>query len=1207
MDAHEQVAADRRGVGRRSRAIDAGERALLEGLAEKHLTRHGGDAEKSVAALNAGPSIRESIARLGDPVIEATLARIAAGSVLTDPDPDRTISLAVGSTTSAGQRFRILRPHAQGGLGAVFVALDAELNREVALKQILEHHADDATSRTRFVLEAEITGGLEHPGIVPVYGLGASGNGRPYYAMRFIKGNSLKDAIAQFHTGAARAEDPGARSLGLRELLRRFIDVCNAIDYAHGRGVVHGDRSSRGEHHRRQARRDAGRRLGPGQADGAVGAGRGFGGTDADAQLSQRLGGDAARIGAGDSGLHEPRAGRRRPRPARAALRRLQPRGHALFPPDGEAPVRERRPRRAAARTSATGRFRVPPPQLDPSIDRALDAVCLQARMATKIEGRYASCRALAADIERWTADEPVSAYREPLPTRLGRWGRRHRSLVAGAAVLLISAVVGLAAGAIVLGKANARTERQRRSSRARQLRDGPARRRRLPDAGQRGRRPEVIPAGSPTLAGEAAADRPRLSRAVRGGARRRSGGSRRPREIIDPVGFRRVGGRLEAGVVGLLPTGRRDLGGALLREERPRDRALRAGLADACIGIGNLQIDHLGEPEAGHTALLRAHDLFETLVREAPDSVEAQNGLARACSNLARWHSVHKKTGDELAYRLRALETWDRIARDHPEFRLKVAGAAMNLGYYYVRYHDGDAALKAHTRALEILKELAREAPVDLQYRSELRRCYTNLGYVHQSITERFGEALIDYNLARDVAEQLAQENPTVISYRESWASGVRLARLPSINRMGRFGDSVSAASRAVAICEQTLKLDSASLRIQNQRAEAASILGESLVQLGRRDEAARALRDAIDRLEPIARAYPTDGEIQHNLSRALNTFGLMLGRAAPDEALAALRRSVEVLDPLDPRQRRRRPEPGEPLEESDRPRPTRARHRTRGRRTPSSPRRDRGLRRGPRADPRLDRREDRQVHGLPTTRPVAPSRRPRRRGEVRSPSRAMRSLTVDRRVLLASPVPGGRPLGPSRRHCRRRGRSAHRVGTPPWPTSGLTCAPGRSIWRTSRAPSSRPLPTATTSAPSSAGSGCATRSARPSARGHKARRRTSRPRPSPPSARRPRRSPRSPNPTPATSTTSPAPHACSATPSPERPASPGYALPKDAPDPERRSAAAALDALRRSIAAGYSDAEHLSRDTDFDSIRDRDAFATIARDLTRKKERGK
>ena len=61
-----------------------------------------------------------------------------------------------------------------------------------ALKLIQEQHADDTDSRDRFLFEAEITGRLEHPGVIPVYGLGVDGKGRPYYAMRFIRGESLK-------------------------------------------------------------------------------------------------------------------------------------------------------------------------------------------------------------------------------------------------------------------------------------------------------------------------------------------------------------------------------------------------------------------------------------------------------------------------------------------------------------------------------------------------------------------------------------------------------------------------------------------------------------------------------------------------------------------------------------------------------------------------------------------------------------------------------------------------------------------------------------------------------------------------------------------------------------------------------------------------------------------------------------------------------
>src|SRR5205823_11631086 len=63
----------------------------------------------------------------------------------------------------------------------------------------------------------------------------------PYYAMRFIRGDSLKEAIAAYHADPSLKSDPGQRSLALRKLLRRFVDVCNAIDYAHSRGVLHRD------------------------------------------------------------------------------------------------------------------------------------------------------------------------------------------------------------------------------------------------------------------------------------------------------------------------------------------------------------------------------------------------------------------------------------------------------------------------------------------------------------------------------------------------------------------------------------------------------------------------------------------------------------------------------------------------------------------------------------------------------------------------------------------------------------------------------------------------------------------------------------------------------------------------------------------------------------------------------------------------------
>jgi serine/threonine-protein kinase len=221
-------------------ALSAERRTLLEALVQEHLKQHDNDPEKSLAAVSSIKSVRQDLEQIVDSDLQASLGQVSRARSA-DDDPYATRGSVVGTATSAGTRFLILRPHAKGGLGQVSVARDEELHREVALKEIQGRHADDPVSRSRFVMEAEITGGLEHPGVVPVYGLGKYADGRPFYAMRFIRGDSLKEAIERFHKADIPGRDPGERTLELRKLLGRFVDVCDAIAYAHARGVLHRD------------------------------------------------------------------------------------------------------------------------------------------------------------------------------------------------------------------------------------------------------------------------------------------------------------------------------------------------------------------------------------------------------------------------------------------------------------------------------------------------------------------------------------------------------------------------------------------------------------------------------------------------------------------------------------------------------------------------------------------------------------------------------------------------------------------------------------------------------------------------------------------------------------------------------------------------------------------------------------------------------
>ncbi|MEI8020595.1 MAG: serine/threonine-protein kinase [Schlesneria sp.] len=367
-------------------------------------------------------------------------------------DPKNVEETIVGthSTTSTSvetsNRFRILRSHAKGGLGKVSVALDLQLNREVALKEILEHFEDDPTARERFVLEAEITGGLEHPGIVPVYALGQGQHGNPYYAMRFIKGDSLKRSIDDFHKkDKQKALSPGERQLALRQLLGRFTDVCNAMEYAHSRGVLHRDLKPANVMVGKYGETlvvDWGLAKAVGKAE--VGADSPLRPTSALSGSIQTLQGSALGTPAYMS-----------PEQAAGLLDNLGPAtdiyslGATLYHILCGRPPFERDNLTETLRKVRTGEF-PRPRELRNDIPRGLEAICLKG-MALRPEDRYSTANLMADDIEHWLADEPISAAQDTFSERLSRWARKNKGLVqAGSVSLALIALISSIAYGIV-------------------------------------------------------------------------------------------------------------------------------------------------------------------------------------------------------------------------------------------------------------------------------------------------------------------------------------------------------------------------------------------------------------------------------------------------------------------------------------------------------------------------------------------------------------------------------------------------------------------------------------------------------------------------------------------------------------------------------------------------------------------------------------
>ena len=321
---------------------------------------------------------------------------------------------------------------AKGGMGEVWLAEDPVIGRSVALKRMLGHRA---AQQVRFRVEAQITGQLEHPGIVPVHELGTNAEGEPYYVMKFVQGRTLHKVVQEFH---ARKLTGGALEVERLRLLQMFLSLCQTLAYAHSRGVIHRDLKPDNV------------MLGPfGETillDWGIAKvlGQDDPGQGEEAGPSARLRGSIPDTGTQDGVVlgtpsymaPEAAAGLTEEVDERSDIYLL---GATLY-----EMLSGRQPRSAKTMRELIKQAREAPPKsvrsIDPTVPRALDAICLKAMAHAKAD-RYRTAAELADDIQRFIAGEPVSVYREALPARAWRWIKRHRkALGRSTAAVLIGA-----------------------------------------------------------------------------------------------------------------------------------------------------------------------------------------------------------------------------------------------------------------------------------------------------------------------------------------------------------------------------------------------------------------------------------------------------------------------------------------------------------------------------------------------------------------------------------------------------------------------------------------------------------------------------------------------------------------------------------------------------------------------------------------------
>jgi serine/threonine-protein kinase len=618
----------------------------------------------------------------------------------------------------ADSRFRVVRLHAKGGLGEVHLAHDEGLQRDVALKRLQPLHAHRPESRRRFLREAAITSHLEHPNIVPVHAVGADAQGQPFYAMRFVQGQTLLEALEEFHAARPRGPEPAQRRLALRQLLSRFVAVCNTVAYAHSRGIIHRDikpgnilLGKYGETllldwglARRFARPDSEPPIAEPSASPVLAR-------EADTQPGDVLGTPAYMS-------PEQAGGRTNALGPASDVYSLGATLYALL--TGAPPFQESH---LGAVLDKVRRGDFPPPRRrQRDIPRPLEAICLKA-MARLPEQRYASALELAADLEHWLADEPVRAWREPWSLRARRWLNRHRTVMSTLAAMVLVAAVSLAVATWLLTAANVR-ERRSKDEAVRNFKQAEHNR----DQAEQNFQQLLFVLGTFT--------------------------SKVHAQLYQEPGATELRKTLLEQVLIFLQK---------LRQQRPEDTdllrrevALHTSLAwiNSELGLKDKALEEYGQ----------ARDLWDKLVHAVPDNREFQVSLAENDYAIGAIQVDIGRWTDALRSYQQAYDRWQRLAQTNPtDLRVKSYLALCLHGIATVHQHNRawDAARDAFTQTITLQQELVRSAAGNLEFQSHLAQSYSNLAGL-QAFLGKSAEALRLHEEALRIRKEQYRANPT-------------------------------------------------------------------------------------------------------------------------------------------------------------------------------------------------------------------------------------------------------------------------------------------------------------------------------------------------------------------------------------------------------------------------------------------------------------
>lgn len=835
--------------------INDEESRLIESVVQKHLARNNDDPRQSLESIEAFEAIRSTLGELPDTEIRKSLETEYETIAAPSSDPYSTQMAPGLELAGHSSRFSILRLHQRGGLGRVSIALDEELSREIALKEILPAHADNEENRTRFVREAEITGALEHPGVVPVYSLGQFADGRPYYAMRFIRGMNLQMAIEDFY----RQADGSAESqLRFRGLVAKIIHTCQTIEYAHSRGVIHRDIKPGNI-----MLGDYGETLVVDWGLAKTLDEEAFStdvSTAPPVQASKRASSTSTQVGrvVGTPSYMSPEqaAGRLDALGPTSDIYSLGATLYQLL----TGKIAFRGTEEEVLGNVQLGRF-AKPREVNPKAPKALEAICLKA-MARLSEDRYQSARDMADDLERYMADEQVRAYSEPLLAKAWRWTRNHKAVVISSAAALAVAVTVLTIGMILVTAAYDREHKQR--NRAEENFSIATEQRNLAERNFKLARNAVqdyfVTISEETL---------------------------------------------------LKQHGMQDLRKTLLQQaldyyqefldQRGEDPTLKREVAEAHYLAGKIT-QTIDSPERAMDHFLAAADLQKQLFEENPQS---QGLIAELGNTLNAIGEAHIRKFDleaaleqfDASSKLRA--TLAEVKPDDTEAARTLANSYMNIGTVYKYQGEFDDAIQAMQRAQMIrVSQLEEKKPDNPKLKRDLGMGYYNLATVRQELGNS-NRAETHYLQAVKVFSELQIAQPNSIDYNRFLAACQRM--LGDLLKESDPEKSIDYYRRSQKVLESSRSQNPNVVDIAADLSGLYLNLGDLLHSQGKLDDALDVLDRSIKVLEDLSEDLTDVPWYRLDLGRAQRSVGVILAEAGrPEEAKGQLETSRTTLSKL-------------------------------------------------------------------------------------------------------------------------------------------------------------------------------------------------------------------------------------------------------------------------------------------------------------------